>query len=92
MTITPQQRLFGWQEIDELGDLERLRSVLEHMPDESHMRLLEAQRGAWGCADQAGGGPTGLHAGGHLVTGRREPEIANLATSEQPQRKWLTPS
>ena len=45
MAIIPQKQLFGWQEIDELGDLERLRLVLEHLPDEPLMRLLEGERG-----------------------------------------------
>jgi len=30
MAIIPQQRLFGWQEVDELGDLERLALVLRY--------------------------------------------------------------
>ncbi len=45
MAIMPQQRLFGWEEIEGLGDLERLRLVLEHMPDEKLMRRLELKRG-----------------------------------------------
>lgn len=44
MAIIPQQRLFGWQEIDELGDLERLVLVLDHLPDEELMRKLEQER------------------------------------------------
>ena len=40
MAIIPQKRLFGWEEIEELGDLERLRLVLEHLPDEELMRIL----------------------------------------------------
>jgi len=35
------------------------------------------------------GQSTGKNAAGHPVTGRQEPDTANLATSEQPQRKWL---
>ena len=34
MAIIPQLRLFGGEEIEELGDLERLRLVLEYMPEE----------------------------------------------------------
>jgi hypothetical protein len=34
MAIIPQMRLFGWEEIEQLEDLERLRLVLEYMPDE----------------------------------------------------------
>ena len=45
MAIIPQLRLFGWNEIEQLGDLERLRLVLEYMPDEDLMRLLEEKRG-----------------------------------------------
>lgn len=45
MAIIPQQRLFGWQEIDELGDLERLVLVLHNLPDEELMRKLERERG-----------------------------------------------
>lgn len=44
MAIIPQKQLFGWQEIEELGDLERLRLVLEYMPDEDFMRKLEKER------------------------------------------------
>ena len=45
MSIIPQQILFGWNEIEELGDLERLKLVLEYMPDEALMRKLEDERG-----------------------------------------------
>lgn len=45
MAIIPQKRLFGWEEIDELGDLERLRLVLEYLPDERLMEVLEKDRG-----------------------------------------------
>lgn len=45
MAIIAQRRLFGWEQIDELGDLARLRLVLEHLPDEQLMRTLEARRG-----------------------------------------------
>ena len=45
MAIIAQKRLFGWQEIEELGDLERLQLVFEHLPDEALMRLLEKRRG-----------------------------------------------
>ncbi|MEW6229001.1 MAG: hypothetical protein AB1700_13085 [Bacillota bacterium] len=55
MAIIPQRRLLGWNEIDELGDLERLRLVLEYMPDEELMVTLsmgkaiqEAHRGGEG--------------------------------------------
>ncbi len=45
MAIIPQQRLFSWEEIDNLGDLERLKLVLETMPDEKLMQFLEKKRG-----------------------------------------------
>jgi hypothetical protein len=44
MAIIRQQKLFGWEEIEELGDLERLRLVIEHMPDEELMLVLESER------------------------------------------------
>ncbi len=37
--------LFTWQEIDELGDLERLVLVLNNMPDEGLMIIMEVDRG-----------------------------------------------
>jgi hypothetical protein len=45
MAIISQQTLFVWSEIEELGDLERLRLVIEYMPDEWLMRKLEDERG-----------------------------------------------
>ncbi|WP_245001216.1 transposase [Caldalkalibacillus thermarum] len=44
MAIIPQLSLFGWEEIEELGDLERLRLVMEAMPDEKLMQTLETER------------------------------------------------
>ncbi|KIO66178.1 hypothetical protein [Caldibacillus thermoamylovorans] len=41
MAIIQQLSLFAWEEIEELGDLERLRLVIEYMPDEQFMRELE---------------------------------------------------
>ena len=41
MAIIAQKRLFGWEEIEELGDLKRLALVLEHLPDEKLMKVLE---------------------------------------------------
>ena len=43
--MIPQKPMFGWKEIEALGDLERLRLVLEHLPDEPLMRVLEQARG-----------------------------------------------
>ena len=45
MAIIPQQTLFVWSDIENLGDLERLRLVLEYMPDEELMQKLEKERG-----------------------------------------------
>ena len=45
MAIIPQTRLFGWEEVEALGDLERLRLVLRWIPDEPLMRVLEQDRG-----------------------------------------------
>jgi hypothetical protein len=45
MPIIPQQELFSWEEIEELGDLERLRLVLAHLADEGLMRQMEKERG-----------------------------------------------
>lgn len=44
MAIIPQVSMFVWNEIEELGDLERLRLVLEYIPDEKLMRKLEKER------------------------------------------------
>ncbi|MCK9911144.1 hypothetical protein MXD81_18485, partial [Microbacteriaceae bacterium K1510] len=38
-------KLFAWNEIQVLGDLERLHLVLDYMPDEELMRALERNRG-----------------------------------------------
>ncbi|WP_245543290.1 transposase [Kyrpidia tusciae] len=45
MAIIPQLELFSWEDIEPLGDLERLRLVLEHLPDEALMAHLEKSRG-----------------------------------------------
>jgi hypothetical protein len=34
-----------WSDLNELGDLERLRLVLNYMPDEEFMQKLEYERG-----------------------------------------------
>ncbi len=44
MAIVPQKTLFGWREIEELGDLERLVLVLESMPDEKLVSVMENER------------------------------------------------
>jgi hypothetical protein len=45
MAIIPQRSLFRWEDVEELGDLERLRLVLSALPDEPLMRTLEEERG-----------------------------------------------
>lgn len=45
MAVIAQRNLFSWKEIDYLGDLERLRLVLEYLPDEELMLTLEGHRG-----------------------------------------------
>ena len=45
MASIAQENLFGWEEVEELGDLERLGLVLDHLPDEALMGALERDRG-----------------------------------------------
>ena len=45
MAIIPQKELFGWKEIENIGDLDRLRLVIDYLPDEKLMRNLEKERG-----------------------------------------------
>jgi hypothetical protein len=45
MAIIPQKHLFKWNEVERLDDLHRLRLVLEHLPDEPLMKVLERARG-----------------------------------------------
>jgi hypothetical protein len=45
MAIIPQKNIFSWEEIEDLGDLDRLGLVLENLPDEELMRILENDRG-----------------------------------------------
>ncbi len=42
--ITRQGQLFDWDELENLGDLERFKLVKEYMPDERLMRHLERER------------------------------------------------
>ncbi len=44
MAIIPQITIFEWAEIENLGDLERLKLVLENLPDENLMVTLENDR------------------------------------------------
>ena len=45
MAIITSQSLFDWSQIENFGDLERLKLIFRHIPDEPLMRLLEKQRG-----------------------------------------------
>jgi hypothetical protein len=42
--ISRQRQIFKWQELEILGDLQRLQLVLSHMPDERLMQHLERKR------------------------------------------------
>lgn len=44
MARIPQGRLFGWKQIDAASDLDRLRLVLEALPDEPFVSFLEKRR------------------------------------------------
>ena len=45
MAIIPQKSLFDYTEIEKLGDLKRLKLVMEYLPDEEFMKHLEKERG-----------------------------------------------
>ena len=45
MATIPEPSLFCWDSVDQLGDLERLKLVLDALPDEPLMQLLERRRG-----------------------------------------------
>ena len=45
MATISEPFLFRWDSVDQLGDLERLKLVLDALPDESLMQLLETGRG-----------------------------------------------
>ncbi len=45
MAIIPQLPLFSWDEVETLGDLDRLRLALEYLPDGPLVERLEAFRG-----------------------------------------------
>jgi len=45
MASISQKEIFGWEEVEGLGDLERFQLVIENMPDESLMEILEQERG-----------------------------------------------
>ena len=45
MSIVTQMPMFSWDGIENLGDLERLRLLIEHLPDEPLLRILQEERG-----------------------------------------------
>ncbi len=44
MAIIYKRSLFSWKDVDSLGDLERLKLVIENLPDENLMYFLERKR------------------------------------------------
>jgi len=44
VAIIPQAVLFSWEHVEAASDLDRLKMLLEALPDENLMRLLEVQR------------------------------------------------
>src|SRR5690625_2561312 len=44
MAIIPQMSLFSWTDVEELGDLDRLRLVIEYLPNNKLMETLEKER------------------------------------------------
>lgn len=42
--ILPMNQLFSWKNIENLGDLERLKLVIDYIPDEKLMSILEKNR------------------------------------------------
>ena len=45
MAVIEQKQLFGWSDIEVLGDLERLDLVLRYLPDRKLIDTLERERG-----------------------------------------------
>ena len=41
--ITRQQKIFNWDEVEKLGDLQRLKLVVEYMPDERLMQHFKRE-------------------------------------------------
>ena len=44
MATISQKQLFVWNDLENLGDLERLKLVLDYIPDENLVKKLENQR------------------------------------------------
>jgi hypothetical protein len=51
VAIIAQKSIFGWEEIEPLGGLHRLKLVLDNLPDEQLMVTLEGERGLRGRDD-----------------------------------------
>jgi hypothetical protein len=51
MASITQKTLSCWEDIDELGDLKRLKLVMDHIDDEELMAKLEEGRGLRGRRD-----------------------------------------
>jgi len=45
MASLSQKEIFGWKEVEVLGDLERFQLAIDNMPDEPLMEILEQERG-----------------------------------------------
>ena len=45
---TARNLLFSWDTVDQLPDLDRLRTILEALPDETLLAALEARPMAFG--------------------------------------------
>ena len=45
MATIKQPYLFNWEDIEASSDLDRLKLVMEVLPDEEFMRYLEKRRG-----------------------------------------------
>jgi hypothetical protein len=45
MAIIVQMKFFSWEAVQPLGNLERLQLVVDRIPDEPLMRILERARG-----------------------------------------------
>jgi hypothetical protein len=39
-----QQKIFSWKDVEASGELERLRMVIEALPDDELMKVLEGER------------------------------------------------
>ena len=44
MAIVYQMNLFNWKDVNDLGDLERLQLVIEHLPDQKLIKILQQSR------------------------------------------------